>query len=388
MNKFDSIRPYCDADLQEVLAKFKHNPELIDIIVTYRFAHWHRLARPFLKILTRWVISHHLSKVKTVREFQLLIEPYMQQMIDTTTSKFTTSGLDGIDLSKPCLFISNHRDIAMDPAFVNWALHTSGKDTVRIAIGDNLLTKDWVSDLMRLNKSFIVNRSAEGKREKLAASKLLSEYIYFSLTEEKQHIWIAQREGRAKDGNDLTNPALISMIALNKPKDQSFSDYIRELRIVPVAISYEYDPCDQTKAMELHQKESSGTYEKQDHEDIMSISRGIVGYKGRVHLNFGQPITQDFDSAKEVAEYLDRAIISGYRCFATNVLAAQKTGLADVETLLAQCTQEELARAQRYFSERTAGMDSQVTNKLLAMYAAVIVNQQNIQRLGGQTSAS
>ena len=380
MNKFDSIRPYCDADLQEVLGKLKHNPELIDIIVTYRFAHWPSLARPLLKTLTRWVINYHLSKVKTVRDFQLLIEPYMQQMIDTTTAKFTISGLDEIDLSKPCLFISNHRDIAMDPAFVNWALHTNGKDTVRIAIGDNLLTKDWVSDLMRLNKSFIVNRSAEGKREKLAASKLLSEYIYFSLTEEKQHIWIAQREGRAKDGNDLTNPAIISMITLNKPKQEPFADYIRELRIVPVAISYEYDPCDQTKASELYQKEVSGTYEKQDHEDIMSISRGIVGYKGQVHLHFGKPITEDFDGAKEVAEYLDQAIISGYHCFATNVLAAKKMAVTGSDSLLARYSTEDIRRAEQYFNKRTLDLNVEVGQKLLSMYAAVIVNQQNIHK--------
>ena len=138
---------------------------------------------------------------------------------------------------RPYLFISNHRDIAMDPAFVNWVLYQNGFKTLRIAIGDNLLTKPFASDLMRLNKCFIVNRSATSPREKLKAAKKLSAYMHHSLTQDKSNLWIAQREGRAKDSLDITNPAIISMLALNKPKQEAFGDYIASLNIVPVSIS-------------------------------------------------------------------------------------------------------------------------------------------------------
>ena len=196
-NRFDSIRPFDDSDLSVVLPKLFNNKEFIDSIVAFKFSAWPRFMRPTLGFFTRHYIIKQITKVKTHRDFQRLVEPYMERMINTTTESFTVSGLDKLDLSQACLFISNHRDIALDPAFVNWALHINGLDTVRIAVGDNLLKKEWVADLIRLNKCFIVKRSATDRREKLSAAKLLSEYIEVSLNAEQQHIWIAQREGRA-----------------------------------------------------------------------------------------------------------------------------------------------------------------------------------------------
>ena len=175
-------------------------------------------------------------------------------MISTTTTKVEFSGLEKLTADQNYLFISNHRDIAMDPAFVNWGLHQQGLDTVRIAIGDNLLKKPFVSDLMRLNKSFIVKRSAKGVREMMAAFKALSGYIKHSLSVEKQSIWIAQKEGRAKDGNDQTDPAILKMLYMNgKGQKLAFSEYMTGLNIVPVSISYEYDPNDVAKANEIAQ---------------------------------------------------------------------------------------------------------------------------------------
>jgi hypothetical protein len=201
---------------------------------------------------------------------------------------------------------------------------------VRIAVGDNLLHKDWVADLIRLNKCFVVERSVEGRREKLAAAKLLSEYIEHTLKNDCQHIWIAQREGRAKDGIDLTNPAIVSMLSLNKPKDMSFGDYIRDLRIVPVSLSYEFDPCDIHKAKELYQAEQEGKYDKPDNEDMQSIVSGITGQKGKVHVHFGKLVGGDFENAKQVASYIDKEVLHGLRIYPTSIEAARLLGRQDM----------------------------------------------------------
>ena len=213
----------------------------------------------------------------------------------------------------------------MDPAFTNYALHRGGYETARIAIGDNLLTKPWVSDLMRLNKSFIVKRSVSGPRELLAASKTLANYIQHSLLEENSPIWIAQREGRAKDGVDRTEPVIIKMLSMSRDKrEQEFGEHIRSLGIVPVAISYELDPCDAMKAKELFQKATEGRYEKGEQEDVASIAQGIAGEKGRVHVSFGTPLGGGLDTPEAVAREVDRQVISEYCLHPTNLYAYRR----------------------------------------------------------------
>ena len=324
--KFDSIRPFNDCDLPQVLSRLIRNRQLMDSLVAFRFSTWPRFTYPLLRGITRLYLSKRRSSIKSLRDFQVLVEPYMERMIEQTTDSFSVSGLEDLDLSQPCIFVINHRDIALDPAFVNWSLHQNGQDTVRIAVGDNLLKQDWVADLIRLNKCFIVNRSAKDRRQKLADAKLLSEYIFHTLKNDAQHIWIAQREGRAKDGVDATNPAIISMLSLNKPKAQSLTDYVRSLRIVPVSISYEFDPCDLSKAKELHTTEVEGSYDKADSEDIRSIVDGIVGYKGNVHVAFGKILDDEFDSAKAVAEQIDVQIKQNYKQFPSADAAVQLMG--------------------------------------------------------------
>jgi hypothetical protein len=368
--KFDSIRPFDDTDLPRVLTALFNNQEFIATIVAFKFSRWPKFLRPILASLTRRYIIKQIGAIRTLRGFQRLVEPYMQQMIDSTTNAFTVSGLDTLDMSKACLFISNHRDIALDPAFVNWVLHINQQDTVRIAVGDNLLKKEWVADLIRLNKCFIVKRSAADRREKLAAAKLLSEYIWHTLREDQQHIWIAQREGRAKDGNDVTNPAIISMLTLNKPKDVEFAEYLQGLRIVPVSISYEFDPCDISKAKELHQLALQGSYDKPDNEDMRSIVNGITGQKGRVHVHFGKVLDQAFTSAKAVVEHLDAEILAGYQCFASGPAAAKllaekntdKPNITNINSL-------ELDAASTYLQSRMAQLNEAEQEILLNMYA-------------------
>ncbi len=233
------------------------------------------------------------------------------------------TGLDKLDPNQSCLFVSNHRDIAMDPAMVNWCLYQEKMGTVRIAIGDNLLKKPCATELMRLNKSFIVKRSAKGPRELMKSLGLLSSYISHS-PETGNNIWIAQKEGRAKDGNDKTDPAILKMFYMEgRKRKQSFEDFMSGLNIVPVAISYENDPCDVAKAEELHQKATTGSYEKGEFEDIESIVQGIVGEKRRIHISFGDVITNAPETPEELALEIDRQITQNYHLFPANYIAAK-----------------------------------------------------------------
>lgn len=321
MSEFDAIRPYEDSEVRSVIDRLIGDHEFLDSIIKFKLPSF----GPYVAPLIRWVVRRRLSKkvahVQSVLDFQTLIESYMKNMLDKTVDTLSITGLENLDKTRAHLFISNHRDIAMDPAFVNWTLYQNGFTTLRIAIGDNLLTKPFASDLMRLNKSFIVNRSAKAPREKFKAAKLLSKYVHHSVVEDNENVWIAQREGRAKDGIDQTNPAIVSMLLLNKNKQQSVQDYVEELQIVPVSISYEYDPCDESKAREIYKKETCGEYTKGEHEDVKSIAQGIVGRKGRVHLTFGKPLGEHITDADSISAELDSQIVENYVLHKTNCLA-------------------------------------------------------------------
>jgi len=318
---FDDIRPYRDDEVVAIIRKLVKAKELQSSVAIYTMPWLYRtlpVVARFLVKVSLWLKVHKLDSVDAV---QKEMAKYLFRLIRKSTHGFTHSGLDKLDLSKPTLFISNHRDIVLDPALVNYALFEVRGKTVEIAIGDNLLAKEWISDLMRLNKSFIVKRGEKNKRAMLAASKTLSAYIHHALTDNKQPIWIAQKEGRAKDGVDKTNPALVSMLLLNKPKEQSIADYLDELNIVPVSIAYQYDPCDQDKAKELATIEATGSYQKSEHEDIRSITRGLVGNKGKIHLAFGTPIQGEFSDSKAIAAAIDAQIIANYKIFDSNQAA-------------------------------------------------------------------
>lgn len=232
MEEFADIRPYNDAEVAIVLPRLLRDPELLAAICELKFkglAVW--LGWP-LRLLVRLALRRELSGITDVRGLQTVIAGYMARVIAESTAGFSVSGLENLDPKRTYLFMSNHRDIALDPAFSSYALFKSGFATARIAIGDNLLTKPYVSDLMRLNKSFIVQRSARGPRQVLKALRNLSAYIRHSLSTEGESIWIAQREGRAKDGIDRTEPAIIKMLAMTQDKQaQSFSDFIASCRL-------------------------------------------------------------------------------------------------------------------------------------------------------------
>ncbi len=320
-DRFAQIRPYNDDEVAAVIARMLGNAEFLDAVAGLRLPRVAAVLGAWMRPLVRMVLARQVRGVRDVRSFQRIVEHYMRIMVESRTTGFSVSGLEGLDASRASLLIGNHRDIALDPSFISYALFSSGRDTVRVAIGDNLLTKDYVSDLMRLNKSFIVRRAAKGPRQMMATWQELSDYISHSLREERQSIWIAQREGRAKDGWDRTEPAIIKMLAIAKPREQSFAEFIASLCIVPVSISYEWDPCDAIKAHELCARARHGSYRKGEHEDVNSIARSITAPKGRVHVGFGQPLGAGFDTPEAVAHEIDRQVLALYGVQPTNLFA-------------------------------------------------------------------
>ncbi|MGB0662954.1 MAG: 1-acyl-sn-glycerol-3-phosphate acyltransferase [Pontibacterium sp.] len=360
---YREIRPYKDSEVADVVNQLVHNDELVSAIAKYQFPWMAKHLSFLIKPCVRIAMASKLGDVEDIAGFQQLMSGYMEKMIARSTTKLTCRGLDNLDPNESYLFISNHRDIAMDPAFVNWMLYQAGMSTVRIAIGDNLLRKPYVSDLMRLNKSFIVNRSARAPREMMAALTQLSSYIEHSVVKDEESVWIAQREGRAKDGDDRTDPALLKMLHMSQRKQRSFSEMPAHLKIVPVSISYEYDPCDSRKAQELYALASNGSYEKSQYEDINSIVTGITGFKGHVVVSFGEVIGEGFETPEALAAEIDRQILSNYYLHPSNKLAAgEAEGIAQDKA--------------NEFEGRLAELNDGVQQILRQMYARPVLNQQ------------
>lgn len=327
---FDDIRPYNDSEVSEVLGRLLKNDEFLTSIAKFRRPGLNKALPNISRRLVKQRLKKKLTGINTIDGVQRSVGDYVRAILSATTSGLEVAGLSDFPKDAPHLFISNHRDIVMDPALIGYMLRNSPHGTVQIAIGDNLLKKDYISDLMRLNKSFIVKRSVQG-REKLLASKQLSQYIYHAL-ENGSNVWIAQREGRAKDGIDKTDPALLKMLHLSnrdaEPK-MSIKDSIDKLRIIPVSISYEYDPCAEMKARELFEIDKYGSFEKDENSDTISISEGLNGDKGFIHLKFGQEIVANDDDPVNIALQIDEQIVSNYRLHPSNYLAYEKLHAED-----------------------------------------------------------
>ncbi len=376
MDKFKDIRPYQDAEIRPVLDRMLTDEEMLDSIARFYFP---RLTRIFPKTMTDAAAKKLRKQVKTVHDvksMQDVIASYMDKMIHDTTTQLTNSGLEKLKDGRNYLFISNHRDITMDPAFVNYMLYHAGHETLQIAIGDNLLKKPFVTDLMRLNKSFIVHRSLKG-RELLQALKLLSEYMHYCVAHE-ENVWIAQREGRAKDGIDKTDPALLKMLAMGR-RDLPLGESLNELHIVPVAISYEYDACDVLKADELYQLETRGSFTKTDKSDIQSIVTGMIGTKGHVNVAFGAEQKFESDDPDELAEIIDAQILENYALSDSNYLALEKLkqdGLAPLHLLSDIFERREISKANRKkFEKRVKAIDPKLHKHLLFGYANPVINK-------------
>ena len=295
-----------------------------------------------------------------------------------------------IDSQRRYTFVSNHRDIVLDSAFLAKFLIDNGfSTTCEIAIGDNLLSLPWVKDLVRVNKSFIVERNLP-IRQMLASSKLLSEYMHYAINEKNENVWIAQREGRAKDSNDRTQEAVLKMMAIGGEGD--IVDRLADLHIVPLAISYEYDPCDFLKAKEMQQKRDTPDFKKSAQDDVLSMQTGIVGYKGAIHYHCALCIdgflsTLDRDMPKgdlfaAVAQHIDQEIYRNYRIYPGNRVALYLlTGEKDADNAF---TAEEQATFEKYLESQMAKItlpqkdETFLRQRMLEMYANPLINQRSV----------
>lgn len=364
---FEDIRPYKDDEVDGILSELVADPEFLSAISAVRLPAIHRIAPPVARSLVRHKLKSVVKSIHSVTDFQMQVEGFMDRNLASTSSGLTTSGVDHLDPKRTYVFICNHRDIAMDPALCNLVLHRAGRSTFRIAIGDNLLSKPFAEKLMKLNKSFLVRRQIEGRRQRFLEFQKLSAYIRQSILADGESIWIAHREGRAKDGIDRTDPALLKMLSLSGPEDSTFHSRVKDLHLVPVAVSYEWDPCDRIKARELAAKARDGYYNKGELEDIQSLALGIQGWKGRIQVAFGDEIQGSYESADELAVEIDRQIIEMYQLQPSNLAAWRRlNGELPAEVSIAA---SELETADTKLDERMAELDSDEADFLLASYA-------------------
>ncbi len=314
---FDDIRPYTDKEVKEKIKTMVKDPAF-DRVLMYLFKN-----RPKVEM-----VKLQLRMIRKIKQLQgTFVYDLLRWIINKTSDGLQCIGLDKLDKTKPYLFISNHRDIVLDAALLNYLIFEKGMNTTQIAIGNNLLLYEWIEHAVKLNRAFIIKRNLP-PRELLEASQTVSQFIRKSLTEENLSVWIAQREGRTKDGFDKTQESVLKM--LNMSNNKSFSEGFNELNIVPVSISYEIEPCGLAKMKELIKKEHYGQ-KKTDKDDLKSMSMGMFNPKGRIRFTFGQPIELNFDEVKtreqqnqqikDLAEMIDNQIYANFKLWPNNFIA-------------------------------------------------------------------
>ena len=313
----------------------------------------------------------------------------VEQIVNKTTSGLSITGENTIDRDTPYTFISNHRDIVLDATLLNLMLVDSGHNTAQVAIGDNLLIYDWITTLVRLNKSFVVKRGL-GQRAVLEAAIQLSKYIHFTLTQRCDSVWIAQRQGRSKDSTDNTQESLIKMLALGG-KSRSLIDNLMEINLAPVAISYEYDPCDFLKAVEFLQKKRDPNFKKSQSDDLVSMSMGLRKFKGRVHYGLSPCINEqlaalprDIDkntAAQRVCQIIDQGIHANYRIYPGNYIAYDR--LNGTQRFADQYTAADIEQFDAYINGQVAKVRLDLSEedrkfiieKMLVMYSNPLANK-------------
>lgn len=326
-------------------------------------------------------VKTKMMACKTNLEFQLAFCYGFLKDLMAKASKGFDMNVEAVDVTKRYTFVSNHRDIVLDSALLDVLLYDAGFNTTcEIAIGDNLLSLPWVKDLVRLNKSFIVQRSLS-PREFLMASKKMAEYMHYVVGEKNDNIWIAQREGRAKDSNDRTQPSILKMMAMGG--EGTPVDRLRQLHIVPLAISYEYDPCDFLKAAEFQLRRDVPGWKKTALDDVNSMRTGIMGYKGEVHYHcapcidgFLDNLSPDIPKTKVfdvIAEHIDKEIFRNYRLYPSNYIALDM--LEGNEAYAGRYTAEDKAAFEKYLQGQIARIDipnkdeAFLRERMLTMYA-------------------
>lgn len=318
---FDDIRPYSDEELPIVLKRIISSKWVLEGIRIAYFSKLPKIFNKYVESLIHLFLKFKTSGIKTTDQFRakISLNILVKNLVRDTTDGITYNGLEKLDLKKSYIFISNHRDIVLDPAFMINTLYGYGFNFPQIAFGDNLMFNDIVADIIRVNNGIIVKRNLP-MREQIGESINLSSYLC-NVIDHGKSIWIAQREGRAKDGLDNTNPAVLKMIYLAKRKEMSFSEFLEKYPIVPVSISYEYDPLDRAKGWSIYRKRIHGTHIKRKYEDLIHMANGLKGYKGKVNLVFSEPIRGNYKNEPEAAKALDEMIHRSYKLWKTNFIS-------------------------------------------------------------------
>lgn len=371
-SQFYDIAPLNEQDVPQAIQQLLSEPKFIKILEFL-----------FPGEQLTYIISLFKS-IKTVNEFQSKIAyPFLTDLESKTTNGIRLEGTNHIVKTRNYLFLSNHRDITLDASFLCIKLLTAGFDTVEVAVGDNLLIEKWIETFVRLNKSFIVKRGLRGK-EQLEASRHLSAYIHYAILQKHQSVWMAQREGRAKDSNDRTQESLLKMIAMTG--DKTPIENLASIPICPLTISYEYDPCDFLKAKEFQQRRDNPNYTKSPTDDLISMKTGIHGFKGKIQYVIGHqleiplatlqhlPRSTQFE---KIAQQIDNVIHKNYHIYNVNRIAFD---LLFPNQVIGNYSELEKKQFQEYIKKQIEKIDlpnkdiSFLEQKMLEIYANPLVN--------------
>jgi 1-acyl-sn-glycerol-3-phosphate acyltransferase len=371
MTKFDSIRPFYDSEVNTALKSLLHHP-MMKAMMDFTFPEMEE---------TTW--KEQLSRTHSIRDFQInFVYQSIQRILEKSSEGLTTSGFEKLEPNTSYLFISNHRDIILDTSLLNVSLFDHGLVMTSSAIGDNLVQKEFLLKLSRLNRNFLVQRGLS-PRELLQSSKLMAEYMYHLLSKENRSVWIAQREGRTKDGNDATHQGVLKMIAMASD-EQNGMDFFKKIKIVPVSISYEYDPTDALKMPQLLAISKDEEYIKEKNEDFITLLSGIIGQKKRIHIHVGDILENEYEKIKiendnnnkqiqALAQVIDDSILKSYKLWPTNFIAYD---ILNTTSRFAHLYDDK----ERQLFERRLEMRIDAENEtmkagFLAMYANPVVNK-------------
>jgi 1-acyl-sn-glycerol-3-phosphate acyltransferase len=371
MTKFDSIRPFYDSEVNTALKSLLHHP-MMKAMMDFTFPE-----------IEETIWKDQLSRTHSIRDFQInFVYQSIQRILEKSSEGLTTSGFEKLEPNTPYLFISNHRDIILDTSLLNVSLFDHGLVMTSSAIGDNLVQKEFLLKLSRLNRNFLVQRGLS-PRELLQSSKLMAEYMYHLLSKENRSVWIAQREGRTKDGNDATHQGVLKMIAMASD-EQNCMDFLKKIKIVPVSISYEYDPTDALKMPQLLAISKDEEYIKEKNEDFITLLSGIIGQKKRIHIHVGDILENEYEKIKiendnnnkqiqALAQVIDDSILKSYKLWPTNFIAYD---ILNTTSRFAHLYDDK----ERQLFERRLEMRIDAENEtmkagFLAMYANPVVNK-------------
>ena len=378
--EFSDISSYSDDQVAPMLLKLQSDDKFHDYISKLIYPNFPYILSGFLKIYTKKKFKRIFTNCNSIDEFQNRMAPFVKRMIDKTTDGFSFSGLENLQ-DKPTLFISNHRDISLDAAFLNYLLFSQRLKTVRIAIGDNLLDGGFAEILMRLNKSFVVHRNIQGVKETMRKLSKLSAYIHHSLFNEGESIWIAQKEGRANDGNDFTDESVLKMLYLEQRKRVPLKKWVQSINLTPVAISYEYDPLDKVKAVGWDFQKNWSS-EKINQNDLEEMTTGIFGYKGKVHLHICSPITSEIENTEELANTIQDEIIQNYFIWPSSQAAAFLLDQSNFDSPLFDSSIEN-SNSVKLLKERFKDLEEAKQKEFLKIYARPLINKEKARLSSG-----